>query len=259
MSTNDLPQTKIAVIGYGSQGRAHALNLRESGFDVVVGLRPGGPTEVKAQADGFTVKAPADAVKDADLVAVLTQREIANQEVATYKMQEEAQRERISMEQAKGTADEFVCAHAKKNGIKVFKQVVKWLVLADACIQDELDAHAFENFPTLINDLLFKLERGNSVRKQTANVGVSVVNHGTDALPGKHISRCKTCRTRANNANSFSRVDYVRHIRAPTEFHGFVGYVLLDTTDCHCTDTVIERTRALTEPVLRTNTPAYLG
>ncbi|KAG0755152.1 hypothetical protein G6F22_020707 [Rhizopus arrhizus] len=39
MSTNDLPQTKIAVIGYGSQGRAHALNLRESGFDVVVGLR----------------------------------------------------------------------------------------------------------------------------------------------------------------------------------------------------------------------------
>src|SRR6185437_12457572 len=72
MSTNELPQTKIAVIGYGSQGRAHALNLRESGFDVVVGLRPGGPTEVKAQADGFTVKAPADAVKDADLVAVLT-------------------------------------------------------------------------------------------------------------------------------------------------------------------------------------------
>ena len=72
MSTNDLPQTKIAVIGYGSQGRAHALNLRESGFDVVVGLRPGGPTEVKAQADGFTVKAPADAVRDADLVAVLT-------------------------------------------------------------------------------------------------------------------------------------------------------------------------------------------
>ena len=72
MSTNDLPQTKIAVIGYGSQGRAHALNLRESGFDVVVGLRPGGPTEVKAHADGFTVKAPADAVKDADLVAVLT-------------------------------------------------------------------------------------------------------------------------------------------------------------------------------------------
>jgi len=63
---------RIAIVGYGSQGRAHALNLRDSGFDVTVGLRPGGPTEAKAQADGFVVKAPAEAVKDADLVAILT-------------------------------------------------------------------------------------------------------------------------------------------------------------------------------------------
>ena len=61
-----------ALIGYGSQGRAHALNLRDSGFDVVVGLRSGGPTEVKALADGFTVKSPAEAAAQADLVAVLT-------------------------------------------------------------------------------------------------------------------------------------------------------------------------------------------
>lgn len=65
-------QPKIAIIGYGSQGRAHALNLRDSGFDVTVGLRAGGPTESKAQADGFTVVAPAEAVKSADLVAILT-------------------------------------------------------------------------------------------------------------------------------------------------------------------------------------------
>lgn len=69
--SNDTQPT-IAIIGYGSQGRAHALNLRDSGFDVTVGLRPGGPTEAKAQADGFTVVAPAEAVKTADLVAVLT-------------------------------------------------------------------------------------------------------------------------------------------------------------------------------------------
>ena len=71
-TANSLPQPKIATIGYGSQGRAHALNLRESGFDVTAGLRPGGPTEARAKADGFVVKTPADAVKDADLVAVLT-------------------------------------------------------------------------------------------------------------------------------------------------------------------------------------------
>jgi ketol-acid reductoisomerase len=69
---NASTQPKIAVVGYGSQGRAHALNLRDSGFDVVVGLRPGGPTEAKAEADGFTVKTPAEAVAEADLVAVLT-------------------------------------------------------------------------------------------------------------------------------------------------------------------------------------------
>ena len=72
MSSNDKPQIKITVVGYGSQGRAHALNLRDSGFDVTVGLRPGGPTEAKAQADGFSVKPVAEAVADADLVAVLT-------------------------------------------------------------------------------------------------------------------------------------------------------------------------------------------
>jgi ketol-acid reductoisomerase len=62
---------RLAVLGYGSQGRAHALNLRDSGFDVVVGLRPGGKTSAKAEHDGFTVRAPAEAVKGAGLAAFL--------------------------------------------------------------------------------------------------------------------------------------------------------------------------------------------
>src|SRR5690606_20447462 len=70
MSSNQNP--RITVVGYGSQGRAHALNLRDSGFDVTVGLRPGGPTEIQAKADGFEVRSPAEAVREADLVAVLT-------------------------------------------------------------------------------------------------------------------------------------------------------------------------------------------
>jgi ketol-acid reductoisomerase len=71
MTNTAADHPRIAIVGYGSQGRAHALNLRDSGFDVVVGLRPGGPTEMQAWADGFAVKTPAVAAADADLVAVL--------------------------------------------------------------------------------------------------------------------------------------------------------------------------------------------
>src|SRR3546814_2215480 len=71
-STASAQHPRIAIIGYGSQGRAHALNLRDSGFDVTVGLRPGGPTEARAKAGGFGGKTPAEAVTDAEPVAVLT-------------------------------------------------------------------------------------------------------------------------------------------------------------------------------------------
>jgi ketol-acid reductoisomerase len=63
---------RIAVLGYGSQGRAHAMNLRDSGFDVVIGLRPGGKTSAKAENDGFQVLPPDKAVEGAGLVAFLT-------------------------------------------------------------------------------------------------------------------------------------------------------------------------------------------
>ena len=66
-----LKGARIAILGYGSQGRAHALNLKDSGFDVVVGVRKGGPTWKKARRDGLAVAEPAAAVAGADLVAML--------------------------------------------------------------------------------------------------------------------------------------------------------------------------------------------
>jgi ketol-acid reductoisomerase len=62
---------KVAVIGYGSQGHAHALNLRDSGLDVQVGLREGSPSRAKAEAEGLKVGTAAEAVKGARLVAIL--------------------------------------------------------------------------------------------------------------------------------------------------------------------------------------------
>lgn len=62
----------VAIIGYGSQGRAHAMNLKESGCDVIVGVRPGGKGEARAQADGLKTASPAEATRAAALTAILT-------------------------------------------------------------------------------------------------------------------------------------------------------------------------------------------
>jgi len=62
---------KIAIIGYGSQGHAHALNLRDSGMDVRVGLYEGSPSWAKAEAQGLNVKSSADAAAEADIIMIL--------------------------------------------------------------------------------------------------------------------------------------------------------------------------------------------
>jgi ketol-acid reductoisomerase len=76
---------KIAVLGYGSQGHAHALNSKDSGYDVVVGLRQGG-SWLQAEKDGLEVTTPAEAVKQADVVVMLvpdqTQKELYYEAVA---------------------------------------------------------------------------------------------------------------------------------------------------------------------------------
>jgi ketol-acid reductoisomerase len=70
---------KVTIIGYGSQGHAHANNLKDSGVDVTVALREGSASAKKAQAAGLAVKNTADAVKQADLVMVLTPDEFQSQ------------------------------------------------------------------------------------------------------------------------------------------------------------------------------------
>ena len=76
----------IAIIGYGSQGHAHALNLRDSGCNVIVGLRPGGKSWPVAEKDGFEVYSVAEAAKKADIVMMLindeVQAEVYRKEIA---------------------------------------------------------------------------------------------------------------------------------------------------------------------------------
>src|SRR2546422_8411987 len=76
---------KIAIIGYGSQGHAHALNLRDSGQDVVVGLYKGSKSWAKAEKDGLKVAPVADAAKLGDVVMILlpdqTQRQVFEESI----------------------------------------------------------------------------------------------------------------------------------------------------------------------------------
>jgi ketol-acid reductoisomerase len=74
---NIIKSKKVAIVGYGSQGHAHVLNLRDSGVtDVVVALRPGSPSAVKAEGEGLKVMSVADASKWADVIMMLTPDEL---------------------------------------------------------------------------------------------------------------------------------------------------------------------------------------
>ena len=79
---------KVAIVGYGSQGHAHAQNLRDSGVEVVIALKEGSKSAPKAQEDGFEVKSVADATEWADLIMILApdqhQRGIYNDEIKPH-------------------------------------------------------------------------------------------------------------------------------------------------------------------------------
>jgi ketol-acid reductoisomerase len=81
-----LQDKKVAVIGYGSQGHAHALSLRDSGVDVRIGLQPGSKSRAKAEEQGLRVVTPAEAAAEADIVMLLApdtkQKKIFDEEIA---------------------------------------------------------------------------------------------------------------------------------------------------------------------------------
>lgn len=82
---NLLKGKKIAVIGYGSQGHAQSQNLKDSGLDVMVGLRKDSSSWQKAEADGLTVKDTAQAAKEAQVIQILVpdekQRQVYLEEI----------------------------------------------------------------------------------------------------------------------------------------------------------------------------------
>ncbi len=84
-SLGPLQNKRVAILGYGSQGHAHALNLKDSGIEVVIGLHEGSRSREKAKADGFEVMTPSQAAKNSDLIMFLVpdtvQPDLYNNEV----------------------------------------------------------------------------------------------------------------------------------------------------------------------------------
>ena len=85
---NQLNGKKIAIVGYGSQGHAHAQNLRDSGCDVIIGLRKGGKSWPVAEKDGFQVMTVAEATQAADIIMILindeNQADMYKKDIAPY-------------------------------------------------------------------------------------------------------------------------------------------------------------------------------
>ena len=83
-----IQQKKVAVIGYGSQGHAHSLSLRDSGVEVKIGLQPGSKSAPKAEAEGLEVGTPAEVAEWADIVVILApdqhQRKLYAEEIADH-------------------------------------------------------------------------------------------------------------------------------------------------------------------------------
>ena len=115
---NLIKSKKVAIIGYGSQGHAHALNLKDSGVkELAVGLRPGSTAAAKAEGSGLKVMTPADAAKWADVVMVLTPDE--GQADLYYKDLAENMREGAALAFAHGLNVHFNLIEPRKD-IDVF-------------------------------------------------------------------------------------------------------------------------------------------
>ena len=88
ISKEALAGQTVAIVGYGSQGRAHAMNLKESGFEVVVGLYEGSPSVKRAEADGLKVMSVSDAARVANVVMILVpderQKKVYDENIAQH-------------------------------------------------------------------------------------------------------------------------------------------------------------------------------
>ena len=149
-----------------------------------------------------------------------------------------------------------VSAHAHKHGIVLSQQLVDGHVLADFGVQTELDAHAGEHFTAVAEHGFFQLELGNTEGQQTADFRVLVEDHRGHAVTHQYVGTTKASRAGADDGDALAgRLD-LGHVRAPAHGKGGVGDVLLDRTDGHRAEAVVEGAGTFTQTILRAHAAA---
>ena len=119
VNTDALEGKTIAVIGYGSQGRAQSRNMADSGANVIVGVRENGSSWNLVKEDGMTVKTIEDAAKEADIIHILLpdeiQEKVYNEQIAPY----------VEENDVKQLKSDWVCMRSKADYDELYKYIDK--------------------------------------------------------------------------------------------------------------------------------------
>ena len=125
--------------------------------------------------------------------------------------------------------------------------------------QPELNAHALEYLAARLHDRLLELERRNAEGEQPTDARVPIVDDRGDAVADQDVRASESGRPGADDRDPLAgRLD-LRQVRPPAGLERFIGDVLLDGSDRHGAELVIERAGALAQPVLRADAATHLG
>jgi len=153
----------------------------------------------------------------------------------------------------------FIGAHAKEYGIVFIEQLLEGDVLADLGIESEFDTHTFEDLAAVFDHLFFQLEFGNAEGQQAADLGITVIDHGLDAVAGQYIGTTDTGRTGTDHGHSLTGIVYLGQVRLPALGKGCFRDICFDGADGDGTKAVIQGTGPFTQSVLRADPATDLG
>ena len=144
-----------------------------------------------------------------------------------------------------------VGAHAHKDRVVLFQQLLHADVFTDFGIETELDTHASEDFATMAQYGFFQFELRDPEGQQPPDFRVLVEHHRRHTAAHQHVGTAQTRRPGTDNGNALASRHHLGHVRAPAHSERGVGDVLLNRTDGHCAKAVIEGASTLAQTVLR--------